>query len=191
MRLDVPALTVFAEAGTSNLKISADALDGMRVTSCIAEFLTDDEVNTSCTVDPRDFRLATLRGDPSTKKGDSVWFAVKKDAPISITRVVFRHGVAAADGGWFDASKGKPYLEVARHAIPFLQATVFPDFDSATWERVASFDLYPATTSLTSAGLSDGQPFEVRLPQPIEVYGIRVVGYPAGNCASCAELAAY
>ena len=42
------------------------------------------------------------------------WFAVTLDAPAVIGRVVFMHGRNFHDGGWFDASAGKPKVQVLR-----------------------------------------------------------------------------
>jgi len=59
------------------------------------------------------------------------------------------------------------------------------------WETAAVLDQYPRTNASTPPPLADGELFEVRLPQPLEVYGIRIVGRPGGDYASCAELSAY
>ena len=40
------------------------------------------------------------------------WFAVTLDQPETINRVVFAHGQTFHDGGWFDASAGKPRIQV-------------------------------------------------------------------------------
>jgi hypothetical protein len=57
--------------------------------------------------------------------------------------------------------------------------------------RAGFLDQYPRGSATTSPALTDGQAFELRLPQPVEVYGIRIVGRAGGEYASCAELSAY
>jgi hypothetical protein len=52
-------------------------------------------------------------------------------------------------------------------------------------------ELYPRTDALTPPALADGQLFEVRLPRPLTVYAVRVVGNAGGDYLSCAELSAY
>ena len=54
--------------------------------------------------------VVTFDGQPSKED----WFAVTLDAPIAIRRVVFRHGKNFHDGGWFDASAGKPKVQIQR-----------------------------------------------------------------------------
>ena len=40
------------------------------------------------------------------------WFALVRDAPIEVNRIVFVHGRSFHDGGWFDSSAGKPRVQV-------------------------------------------------------------------------------
>jgi hypothetical protein len=128
-------------------------------------------------------------GDPDTfrvtfdgKAAEKDWFAVTSTSPVQINRVVFIHGHSFHDGGWFDASGGKPVVEA--------QLT-----QNGEWRKIGTLDTYPETTSSRSRGLQDGQRFELKLT-PMKVYGIRVVGKPAGGdnpsqaFSSCAELQA-
>ena len=108
------------------------------------------------------------------------WFAVERDQPAQINSVVFAHGHVYHDGGWFDASKGKPRVQVKKTP-------------GGAWEDVATLDTYPATTATDAAKLADGQEFTVRFPAT-QAVGIRVIGVPACGdnprqaFASCAEL---
>ncbi len=112
------------------------------------------------------------------------WYAVTLDDPVSINRVVFAHGRTFHDGGWFDASAGKPRIQVKSSK-------------DAEWETIAEFKDYPATTATDPAGLKDGQPFTCRLPARTRIIAIRVIGKPASGddpqqaFSSCAELQAF
>jgi hypothetical protein len=112
------------------------------------------------------------------------WFAVTLDQPETINRVVFAHGQTFHDGGWFDASAGKPRIQV--------KAT-----KDAAWETAGELEDYPATTAADSAGLKGAEKFTCQFPTPVKVFAIRVLGKPAcGNndkqaFASCAELQAF
>jgi len=130
-------------------------------------------------------------GDPETfvvtfddRPAPEDWFSAAVDAPVTIRRVVFMHGRSFHDGGWFDASAGKPVVQIQRER-------------GAAWETVGTLDSYPATTATDSAGLKAGQPFAFRLPEPRSVVAVRIVGRPAYGdnprqaFASCAELQAF
>lgn len=112
------------------------------------------------------------------------WFAVTLDEPVAISRVVFAHGQTFHDGGWFDASAGKPRVQVKASA-------------NASWQTVVELGNYPATTATDPAGLKGGERFACELASPIKVLAIRVVGKPACGdnpkqaFASCAELQAF
>lgn len=112
------------------------------------------------------------------------WYEIEFAAPELIARVVFQHGHAYHDGGWFDASAGKLRIQIRATA-------------SAEWETVGELTGYPATTATDSAGLQDGQAFDFRPEKPVRAAAIRVVGRPAtGDDAkqafsSCAELQAF
>ncbi len=114
------------------------------------------------------------------------WFAVTLDKPETIRRVVFVSGKVFHDGGWFDASAGKPYLQIR------------PSLDSK-WETVGEFADYPATTATSSASLAKGShpSFAVELPTAMKACAVRVIGKPACGdnpaqaFSSCAELEAF
>lgn len=115
--------------------------------------------------------------------GENVWFSVSLPAPAAIRRIVFTQGRIERDTGWFDASLGSPRVEIQR--------TV-----GGAWENIGALTDYPATTRADSAGLKRGQPFQLRLPEPVSVTAVRVSGVPAGrapgkNSISCGELAAF
>ena len=112
------------------------------------------------------------------------WFAVTLDAPVKIGCVVFSHGQSLRDGGWFDASKGKPRVQVQREK-------------GGAWETVGELARYPATTATSNRKLKSGQSFALQLAPPANAIGIRVIGVPAsgGNpeqaFSSCGELQAF
>jgi hypothetical protein len=130
-------------------------------------------------------------GDPDTavvtfdgKNADEDWFAVQAAEPVTFKRVVFMHGRSFHDGGWFDASAGKPKVQVLREK-------------GGTWETVGALDDYPATTAANNGGLKDGQAFTLKLKEPVKALGLRVIGKPASGdgpgqaFSSCAELQAH
>jgi hypothetical protein len=132
-------------------------------------------------------------GDPGTfvvtfdgRKAEEDWFAVTLDEPVRVGRVVFAHGKTFHDGGWFDASAGKPRIQIQRQK-------------GGPWETVGEIAAYPATTATDSAGVTDGlhQSFAVRLKDPAKAIAVRVIGKPAcGDSpaqafSSCAELQAF
>lgn len=111
------------------------------------------------------------------------WFAVTTDKPILISRVTFMHGKTFHDGGWFDASEGKPQVQV--QTAP-----------GNEWKTVALLETYPATTATNAKGLKSGQPFTVSFA-PVLAVAVRILGKPAcgdnpaQSFASCAELQAF
>ncbi len=130
-------------------------------------------------------------GNPSTtvvtfdgKPADEDWFAATLDDPATITRVVFMHGRAFHDGGWFDASAGKPKIQAKSAA-------------DAEWQTLGELADYPATTATDPAKLKDGQAFTLKLPNPAKILAIRVIAKPACGddpkqaFSSCAELQAF
>jgi hypothetical protein len=98
--------------------------------------------------------------------------------------VVFTQGPTNPDGGWFDASGGKPQIQVKTP-------------DDPQWQTVATLESYPATTATDPRGLEAGQSFQAKLDNPVQITALRILGKPAdGNnpknaCSSCAELAGY
>jgi hypothetical protein len=124
--------------------------------------------------------VVTFDGKPQAED----WFAVTLDAPERVSRIVFAHGKTFHDGGWFDASMGKPRIQVK------------PAKDAA-WETAGELADYPATTATDSAGLKGGEQFTCQLAKPMKVFALRVLGKPACGdnpqqaFASCAELQAF
>jgi hypothetical protein len=94
-------------------------------------------------------------------------------------------------GGWFDTTQMMPRIEVATAPIPTSSNGALPDESKVNWKLAALIESYPRTNASTPPALADGQSFEVRLPQALTIYGIRVVGKPGGSYATCAELSAY
>ena len=190
-RRDPPAITAFARASLSVVSLGLEPTADRRIATDIAEFVTDEDPRSYCTINPRDPGLANYLGAPPGKRGDPVWFAVILRSPATVTRIVYRHGAVSAAGGWFDTTETLPRIEVARTSIPMSANYAVPDDRKIHWETVAELEHYPRTNSGSPPALTDGQAFEVRLPQPLEVCGIRILGRPGGEYASCAELAAY
>lgn len=189
LRREVPAVTAFARANLSvlNLRLEPSA---QRATD-ILEFVTDEDPRSFCTVNPQDFGLANYLGAPPGKRGDPVWFALVMEKPATISRIVFRHGAVSAAGGWFDTTHDIPRLELSRGPIPTSANDALLDDSKVQWELAAVLEAYPRTSAATPPSLPDGQLFEVRLPRPVQVHGLRIVGRAGGDYASCAELSAY
>ncbi|MGO9202966.1 MAG: glycoside hydrolase family 127 protein [Limisphaerales bacterium] len=130
-------------------------------------------------------------GNPATavctydgKTADEDWFAVAVAEPVTITRVIFAHGITLHDGGWFDTSAGKPKIQAKSAA-------------DAQWETLGELQDYPATTATDPGRLKDGQAFTFKLPTAAKIVALRVVGKPACGdnpqqaFSSCAELQAF
>lgn len=115
---------------------------------------------------------------------DEDWYGVTLESPVTLRRVVYAHGKSFHDGGWFDASAGKPRI----------QAQLEKD---GPWKDLGVLDNYPATTATDGKGIRDGQAFTLRLEQPVRVFGLRVIGKPASGdnpkqaFSSCSELQAF
>ena len=130
-----------------------------------------------------DGEVGTFRVTFDGRKAEQDWFAVTLKKPVKINRILYAHGRAFHDGGWFDTSEEKPKLQILRGL-------------DGDWETVAELESYPATTATGSAGLRDGQEFTIKLPA-FKAYGIRVIGKPAHGdnpdqaFSSCAELQAF
>jgi hypothetical protein len=118
------------------------------------------------------------------KAADEDWFAVQLDEPAAIKRVLFAHGKTFHDGGWFDATAGKPRIQVQKTK-------------EGPWETVIEIKDYPPTTSKDSAEMDGGENFTCILPEPVRACAIRVIGKPAcgdspqQGFSSCAELQAF
>jgi DUF1680 family protein len=132
-----------------------------------------------------------LDGDPASfvvtfdqSKQAEDWYAVTLPEPAKVGRITFAHGRVFHDGGWFDASRGKPRVEVK-------------GVNEKAWRTVGAIDSYPPTTATDPKGLKSGQVFEIKLSEPLEVSAIRVVGAPASGdnpaqaFSSCGEVEAF
>ena len=129
-----------------------------------------------------DFETFVTASDGKLAEED--WFAVALNEPLIVKRVLFAHGKTTANGGWFDATAGKPRIQVKRTK-------------DGAWETVAELTNYPATTAKNSAEMEGGEHITCKLANPIKVWAIRVVGKPASgdnpqqSSSSCAELQAF
>jgi ATPase subunit of ABC transporter with duplicated ATPase domains len=98
--------------------------------------------------------------------------------------LLFAHGKTFHDGGWFDATAGKPRVQVKRAK-------------DGAWETVAELKDYPATTAKDSAEMDGGECFNCILAEPLKGWAIRVAGKracgdnPQQAFSSCAELQAF
>jgi DUF1680 family protein len=125
----------------------------------------------------------TFRVTFNAKRAEEDWFALTLPSAVTVSRVVFAHGKTFHDGGWFDASSGKPRIQVR----------TAPD---GPWQTVATLESYPATTEMQAAGLTAGETFEVKFA-PVKAIAVRIIGKPAAgdnaaqSFASCAELQAF
>ena len=113
------------------------------------------------------------------------WFAVTLSQPATVRRVVFVAGKIFHDGGWFDASAGKPRVQIQRTA-------------GSPWETIGELADYPATTATDFKNLKWGvNQFTLNLKVPATVVGVRVIGRPACGdnpiqaFSSCSELQAF
>jgi DUF1680 family protein len=131
-----------------------------------------------------DGNAQTIAATFNNKRAQEDWFGVELEEPVPIKRIVFVHGKTFHDGGWFDASSGKPRVEIKTSA-------------SGAWQSKAELRGYPATTATDPCGLKAGEQFSCEFGEPVQVYGVRVVGKPACGdnprqaFSSCAELQAF
>jgi hypothetical protein len=115
------------------------------------------------------------------KMAEEDWYAVNTEQPVTIGRVVFYHGKSFHDGGWFDASAGKPRVQIQRAP-------------NGAWETVGTIENYPNTSATSNQGMKDAQKFTLVLKEPVKAVGLRVIGKPAAGdnpkqaFSSCAEL---
>ena len=134
--------------------------------------------------DIRDGDARTFSVTFNNTRADLDWFGVALDTPETIGRVVFAHGRSFHDGGWFDASQGKPQVQAQREK-------------DGPWQTIGTLEDYPATGATDNVGLKDGQEFTLRLARPERIVALRVIGKPAsGDSASqafssCAEVQAF
>ena len=123
-------------------------------------------------------RAATTRGAGTTEH----WFSVTLPRAAQARLFAFTPGVAAADGGWFDTSGGKPRLQVQRRR-------------GGAWHTIGLLDSHPDATATDPGVLGnawDRKSYVLELPAPVRFIALRVIGRPAGAAAyaSCAELQA-
>lgn len=131
-----------------------------------------------------DNNFETIASTFANKKSTEDWFGVELEEPVSIRKIVFAHGKTFHDGGWFNASVEKPYVQI--------QSSL-----KGNWTTVCELKDYPATTATNPAHLKDGQRFVCELEKPAKIFGVRVVGKPSFGdnpkqaFSSCAELQAF
>ncbi len=112
------------------------------------------------------------------------WYSVALNQPVTIGEVVFVQGHTQHNGGWFDASGGKPRIQIKTSA-------------NGNWENVGKLEDYPATTATDAANLKGGERFVCKLKLPVQIVAIRVIGKPASGdnaqqaYSTCAELQAF
>jgi len=111
------------------------------------------EGNLSGSITDEDFETAVTTFDGKPAEED--WFAAELDQPAMVKRVLFAHGKTFPDGGWFDATVGKPRIQMK-------QAKDGP------WETVAEIAEYPPTTSKDSAEMDGGESVICTLPAPVK-----------------------
>ncbi|HRD85489.1 MAG TPA: hypothetical protein PLF63_09990, partial [Rubrivivax sp.] len=142
---------------------------------------------------PGNIEGSIIDEDPSTlvctydgRAAEEDWFGVELARPLRARRFVFVHGDTFPNGGWFDASAGRPRLEIRRN-------------EASAWTSIGEFTDYPQTTAKNAAGLGRAgvqARFTLTLPAAVELVAVRVIGRPASGTepgqafASCAELQA-
>ena len=118
------------------------------------------------------------------KKQQQAWFSISHAQAQSVSRVIFVHGRTFHDGGWFEASREKPKIQIQ-------------DRVSGNWITVGVLASYPNTTTTSAAGLRGREAFTCQLDRPVLAYAVRVTGTPASgdnpsqSFASCGELQAF
>ena len=178
-------LVPFADAGATGARYKIWLpLPGFKSPNILADGLASRSRagNVSGSICDDDLRnpVTTFDGKPATED----WYAVSLAEPASIGRIVFVHGKNFHDGGWFDASAGKPTVQVRRTA-------------AGLWETVGELAGYPAATATDHGPIQNGQAFTRQLSPPVVAIAVRVIGKPASGDApnqafsSCAELQAF
>jgi hypothetical protein len=186
LRNDIPSAVVGARVYMSHVSTTGTAAE--RLAAAVHEYLTDDLPNTFLAVDSRETDVSTLPGSRTPKSDGTVWFVAASPEPIKLARARFRHGPLGEQGGWFDSSRLKPRLQIARQPMRVWSQDLRALKEFPTWEDVAVFESYPQTDGDRVPTFDPARVFEVVLPQPIEVHAIRLVGWPARNTVTCAEL---
>jgi uncharacterized protein len=179
-------LIPFADAGGTStsyrtwLPVGLSASDGNLLADGKESRSRQGNISGSIIDEDLDNHVVTFNG----KTAQEDWFAVTLDEPVTIARIVFAHGRTFHDGGWFDASGGKPQVQV--------QIT-----KGSAWETVGELKDYPATTATNPAGLRGSERFEFSFGNPVKAVGVRILGkpacgdFPAQAFSSCAELQAF
>lgn len=158
-------------AGLPSANVSLDGVEGRSRQGNLSGSINDDDLGSP---------VVTFDG----KSAAEDWFAVAFAEPAIVRRVVFVHGKNFHDGGWFDASGGKPRVQIQRDR-------------GGAWELVGELGDYPATTATDNRKLKPGQTFTLRLREPVTASAVRVIGVPASGdspkqaFSSCAELQAF
>jgi DUF1680 family protein len=117
-------------------------------------------------------------------KQEQDWYAVTLAKPSPVGWVVFTHGANYPNGGWFDASQGKPQVQVQTEK-------------DGPWTTMGELSDYPATTATDNQKISNNTRYSCTFAKPVTALAVRVVGRPAcGNApqvsfSSSAGLALY
>lgn len=164
----------------ADVKFTPEEMAKIKITVKTAESRSR-EGNREGSITDGDFNsfVVTFNGKPAKED----WYVIPLSTPIKVRRIVFAHGQNFHDGGWFDASAGKPRVQVQRSK-------------GSAWETVGELSDYPVTTATDNKKLKLGQKFTLRLPEPVKAVAVRVVGVPACGdnpkqaFSSCAELQA-
>jgi len=105
-------------------------------------------------------------------KQEQDWYAVTLAQASTVGWVVFTHGSWFHDGGWFDASQGKPQVQV--------QAV-----KDGPWTTVGELADYPATTATDNKRFPNYSRFACTLATPVTALAVRVIGR-----AACGDVSA-
>jgi hypothetical protein len=115
------------------------------------------------------------------------WFAITLPRPVTARRIVMVAGGVTEDGGWFDASAGKPRIQIQSHA-------------GAPWRTLGTLETYPPTTATQAHDVGnswDQTEYTLQVPQGVTFIAVRVIGQPAGGKSparpyvTCAGLQAF
>ena len=126
----------------------------------------------------------TLITTYDASKQEQDWYAITLAKPSTVGWVIFTHGKWWQNGGWFDASKGKPQV----------QAQAEKD---GPWATVGELSDYPATTATDNKSFPNYSRFACTLTPPVTAVSVRVIGRAASggdsakNFSSSAGLAVY
>lgn len=117
----------------------------------------------------------------------SDWFAITLERPAKAQRFVFVAGAVSDDGGWFDATSGKPVMQIKT------------DF-AAEWRTIGILADYPQATATDPQNVGnqwDQTEYTLRTETPVSFVAVRVIGQPAGGknptrpYVTCAALQAF